>query len=258
MIRRTGPGTGHGKPETGSRKPESSGPGSGSACPAVSGFRSPVPRCLSPVPGGAARARGLALALAVLGAACAAPKAKIPPELLERLPAEGRAVIYDRENDLVIAQNRRDDARRGIERIDEEIDEHAARVERSEKRLAKMGFSARVAALKQMAEAQRGYLEAQLEIARATLALAEAEIEAAGARLEQARQRQLVRFGLAPEARMASFDAAAESLDKRVREAERKEADLRAAAQKVFENWKLAEDAYARSTGDHDALVWLD
>ncbi len=198
------------------------------------------------------------MAALVAVAACAGPKAKLSADLIERLPTEGRVAIYDRENDVTIAKNRRDEAKGSIERIEEELVQLSERLKRAEARLAKMGFGGRSSQLRSMVDARKGYLEAQLKVAEAQLEGTELEVSASQARLEQAKQRQLVRFGLAPETDLGAFDAEAERLDKRSREAERKEADVRAQAQKVFVNWKLAEDAYVTATGDHDAMVWVD
>ncbi len=203
--------------------------------------------------------RRLAMVLAcVVGAGCAGPKAHLTADLIERLPTEGRAAIYDRENDVTIAKNRRDEAQGSIERIEEELAQLSERLKKAEARLAKMGFGGRAGQLRSMVDARKGYLEAQLKVAEAQLEGADLEVAASQARLEQAKERQLVRFGLAPETGLGAFDAEAERLDKRSREAERKEADVRAQAQKVFVNWKLAEDAYVAATGDHDAMVWVD
>ena len=200
-----------------------------------------------------------AVLLALVAAVgCAGPKAHLSADLIERLPMEGRVAIYDRENDVTIAKNRRDEARASIERLEEELAQLSERQKRAEARLAKMGFAGRSGQLRSMVDARKGYLQAQLRVAEAQLDGADLEVTASQARLEQARQRQLVRFGLAPETDLGAFDAEAERLDKRSREAERKEADVRAQAQKVFLNWKLAEDAYVGATGDHDAMVWVD
>ena len=54
------------------------------------------------------------------------------------------------------------------------------------------------------------------------------------------------------------YEANVERLEKRFSEVERRKFDLRADAQKVFEQWKNAEEEYAKATGDYDSCVWLD
>jgi hypothetical protein len=198
-----------------------------------------------------------AAALGSVGAGCAAPKAAISAELIARLPYDGRAAIYDRENDVTIARDRRDDARLQVERLDNEIDELSARWNRTEQRLNKIGGGARIGACRYMFEAKKSYLKAELKYAEADVDYEDEEVKAALARLEKARSAQLVRYGLAPESKMAPFDQAERVANDKAKAAEKRKSDLRVEQQKAFDAWKAAEDSFF-ATGDFDAGIWID
>ena len=199
--------------------------------------------------------RRLSLVVAML-AGCAAPTAQLSPEMLARLQRESRIEIYDRENDVVIARNKQDEARRRVSLLSSEIETLGERAKKMEMRAVKAGGPA-LASLQKTVTARRGYLEAQKHLAEMQLAVAENRVEVASARLEQTRQRQLIRTGRALQPSILPFDARVELLEKQLADRERREADMHLGTEASFEVWKSAEDAYAKATGDYDTGIWL-
>jgi hypothetical protein len=200
----------------------------------------------------------LVVALGAFAAAgCATPEARLTADVLARMQREARVEIYDRENDLAIARGKEDDARLRIEALGaqlEGLDKYGAGVRA---RLAKLGGD-KATRWDPALSARRAYLVAQRRLAEASRALAEENVTAAHARLEQTRQRQLVRTGRALASSLAPFDASVGASEKRLRELERRDQDLRLEAEKAFETWKGAEDEFARATSDYDTGVWID
>jgi hypothetical protein len=194
----------------------------------------------------------------LLLAGCASEGGALSPAMLERLPRDARIAIYDRENDLTIAKSRRDEAEAMLADLARKKGELAQAVKTGESRLRKGGHGDRVGGLRKMADARREFYDAQAKTARASLKYAEAEIAAAGARLDQSRQQQLIRFGLQQESTLLPFDAEVKTREKEATLAQRKELEARAEQQKVFTDWKSAEEQYASSTGDFDAGIWID
>jgi len=198
------------------------------------------------------------LALALAGG-CAAPTANLPPDVLQRLQREARAEIYDRQNDIVIAQGRRDDVLLQLESLRRDGDEIDARAKRVATRLAKQPEGpVHVAAMKGTLAAHHAYLDAERKQAEAALDAADVDLALASARLEQTRQRQLVRTGRALAKAMAPFDARVDALEKRSSDLQRRVQDLRAETEKSYEAWKTAEEQHARAAGDWDAGIWID
>src|SRR5262245_6917571 len=107
------------------------------------------------------RGQGIELLVCVT-IACAAPQAQVSRDRLDRLPRDGRAAIYDRENDLIIAWNRRDAAKSAIQNLDRELDALEERVQAASSRLRKSAPD-RVSGAKRVAEAKRDYLKANLK-----------------------------------------------------------------------------------------------
>ena len=210
----------------------------------------------------ASPAAGLALVLALAAASpgCAAPQAQLPADVLQRMQAEARTAIYDRENDLSIARNRLDEAesqRAAVLRQRQHLDDSARRLR---ERFGKSGAggAARAQKLERPVAAHRGYLDAQLRQLGARHDVAEAQAYAAHARLQQTRQLELVRTGRALARSMEPFDKAVQERDEDVRAAERREGDRRIETEKAYQQWKAAEDEYAAATGDWDTSVWTD
>jgi hypothetical protein len=205
-------------------------------------------------------APSLALLAVVVAAAagCAGPEAQIPADVLLRMQAEARTEIYDRENDVAIARNRADDLRlrdAEIRRRKDDLDETA---KRARARLTRLGGAARASKIDKPLSARRAYLDAQLRLLGAQRSVAEAQVAAARGRLEQARERALVRTGRALARSMKPFDDAVEALEKKLRDAEHRQQDLRLECEKSYEAWKGAEDEYAAATGDRDTAVWVE
>jgi hypothetical protein len=176
---------------------------------------------------------------------------------LARLPKDSRAAIYEGENDVTIAKNRRDDAQATMDRLRAELDALDHRADRAKAR-ASRGSAGNASGIGRVSDAKRAYLEAEREAAGFGRERAEAEIALARGRLERTRKAQLVRVGLLPEGDLAPYDQAERALDASLREAEKRELDKHTAALKRFEDWKRTEDEYTRATGDFDNLVWVD
>jgi hypothetical protein len=200
--------------------------------------------------------RGIATALVLALTGCGGGLVLTPDER-ERLPHESRVQLYDAENDVVIARSRRDEAAAHLDALKRDIDEEGRRWKRISAVLSKSAPN-KIDPAKQAFTAKKDYLGQEVSIAQATIRTADAEIEATLARLDQVQQRQLVRSGRALAASLTSFDEKVKVLERRAREIERKELDLRTEAQKVYEKWKASEDDYARATGDFDAIVWMN
>lgn len=196
-----------------------------------------------------------ALSVALLG--CAS-RPHVEPQTLRRLPHDARQAVYEAENDVVIAKNGRDEARAELARLDAERDAARAQWKRSEQRLEKSGGGGRVDQAHHVLDARLAYLSAEEDAAEAALDRAEIEVELARARAEEVRFAQAVRYGVAPEAQLAGFQAQVKKLDDRARGAEKKQLDLHAKAITAFEAWKQAAVDYARATQDLDTGVWLE
>lgn len=199
------------------------------------------------------------LTLSLVVSAGCVPEAQLSPDVLIRLQRDARVEIYDRENDLAIARGRADDVLVRKEQVRRQLDELEGFTKQVKARLAKNENGAeQAAAYGRTLAAKRAFLIVQLRQLDAALDAAEAQAAAARARLEQTRQRQLVITGRAVQASLDRFDKAVELSDKRVRDAERREADARLEAERAFSNWKASEAEYAKSTGDYDTGIWID
>ena len=179
--------------------------------------------------------------------ACGGIQASLPEELWQRLSKEDRLAIYERENAVVIAQSRLDEARLLIRQTKERINQLGDRYSRCKARLEKTNQSARIDGVKKMRDAQEAFLDDQLSIAEAHVELRKKEIDAARAVVELQKARQLVKSGLASEKTIEDFERAARDAAEVAKKAERQELDLRAESQKKFLDWKAAEAEYART-----------
>jgi hypothetical protein len=201
--------------------------------------------------------RRLGLAASLYLVACGSSQAHWNASSMERLPLDSRRVVYERENEVTIALNRRDDAQQTIERLEEERAGLDERQKRAESRLARTGGD-RSSRVRRVIDARRDWIEAQLEAARAAQQRTEGDLELARARLHTSRQQQLARMGLAPETSVAPFTETEKACEREAQKLEKRELDVRTTGNKAFERWKQAEDDYAQATGDYDALVWID
>ncbi len=200
--------------------------------------------------------RSLFLA-SVLMAGCGGMHAELPEDLIYSLPRDERIVIYDAENDVVIARSRQDDAERRILKLRQDLKDLSERWDRTKERLDKT-HNDRTSKAKDVYVAKRKYIDESLDIAKIGLDVSEAQVDAATARLELARARQLVRLGTLEEAKLKDFEEVVKDREKRSKDVDKKEVDMRIESQKSLTAWKDAEDAYARATGDFDSLVWID
>lgn len=202
--------------------------------------------------------RAKAVLACLWAAGCATGEAGLTRDEIERMPRDARVAIYDGENDVVIAKSRRDEALLRRAALRREISELGDRADRTATRLKKAKLGDRVGAVKKAVSVHRDYLEAELTAVAAAVDATEEEVGASRARLELTRQRQLVRTGRVLASTVEAYEQHVKDLEKKTKEAQRKELDLRTSAQKVFEKWKAAEDAYARATGDWDSGIWID
>ena len=189
---------------------------------------------------------------------CGASQASLTREEIDRMPREARLAIYDGENDVVIANSRRDEALARVAATERDLKDLDRRWDLSERRLKKANLGLRVALGRKMVHARRAYLKTEVGIAEAEVKAAAAEVETARARLELVRQRQLARTGRVLAATLGPYEKRVAAQEKQTRELDRRALDLRAEAQKVFEGWKKAEEDYASATGDFDTGIWID
>jgi hypothetical protein len=197
------------------------------------------------------------LVAAIVGSACGS-QPKVETQVLRRLPHDARQAVYEAENDVVIAKNKRDEARLEIARLRAERSDARAQWDRSEERLKKGGGGDRLDRARHVLDAHLSYVSAEEDAADAGLDRADVEVDLARARAEQVRFGQGVRYGVAPEAQLAILDERVKKLDDEARAAEKKQLDLHAKAIRVFETWKQAAMEYARATHDFDTGVWLE
>jgi hypothetical protein len=193
-----------------------------------------------------------------LASGCAAPEAHVPPDVLQRLQAEARNEIYDRENDVAIAKNKLDEVQARAQAVQRQLASLDEVGKRARARLARAGAADRAGKLDQPLAARRAYLDAQLRQLAALREVAVAQIAAARGRMEQTRQRELVRTGHALARSMVPFDDNVMALDQRVSERERRDADLKQDTEKAYQAWQAAGSEYAKSTGDYDSAIWTD
>ncbi|MCC6809071.1 MAG: hypothetical protein IT381_16705 [Deltaproteobacteria bacterium] len=197
-------------------------------------------------------------ALILLCLCSCAATADLSSELYQRLNREDRAAIYERENEVTIAQSRRDEAKIFQARTKQRVKELDEQWDRCKERLEKQNQAGRIDGAKKLLETHEAFLDEQLKIAAAHLEWRTLEIDTAKARLELQKQRQLVKSGHARETTLESFEQRVREAEREAREGEKKELDLRAESQKKFLEWKAAENEYAKASGDWDSLVWVD
>jgi hypothetical protein len=177
----------------------------------------------------------------------------------ERLPRDARQEIFDAENDVIIAHNRKDEAVERLHALGVALDQLDERQDRSEKRLSALGGgSSRVSPLRKVTRAEQDYLETRQEVAESDVEVAEQEITTARARLNLVKQRQLVRIGKVPLASLKEFEKAIEAQEVKGKQKRASSLDLRSRAQARLDAWKAAQEAYAGQTGDFDSGVWIE
>lgn len=195
----------------------------------------------------------------VLGVSgCSSGIVHLSHDEFERLPRDSRQEIFDAENDLVIARNRQDDAVERKEKTEQSIDELEQRWKRADKRLNASGQGARSSQARRVFDAQKVYLESEVEVAQATITTSEEGTELSRARLQLVRGRQLARIGRVTVASLKPLEEKLASIDTRVKASSAAETTLRVRAQAQLDAWKAAQDSYARSTGDYDTAVLGD
>jgi hypothetical protein len=195
--------------------------------------------------------------LAIVLSGCAG-NADLSSELYQRLSRDDRAAIYERENEVTIAQSRRDEAKLFEAQIKLRMKELDEQWDRCTERLEKQKQAARIDGAKKLRETHEAFLDDQLKIARAHVNKRELEIDAAKVRLELQKQRQLVKSGHALEKTLEAFEERVRAAEREAKDADTKELDLRVEAQKKFLDWKAAEAEYSKASGDYDSLVWVD
>jgi hypothetical protein len=191
-------------------------------------------------------------------AACGGGAVQLTQEEYARLPADGQREIFDAENDVVIAQNRQDEAKERERAVNGEVDEIEERGKRAEKRLSATNGGGRIGPARRALAAHVAFLKAENEVAAAAIRATALETGLARERLSLVRQRQLVRIGRAPMASLKDLEQRVAESEKKVQAARALDVDLHMRAQSQLGAWKNAEDEFARGTGDFDTGIWLD
>lgn len=205
------------------------------------------------------RALLVAAVLAVAAApGCGSGMVHLSHDEYERLPRDSRQEIFDAENDLVIARNREDDAVERKEKAERSIDELEERWKRASARLTASGQGGRTSQARKVFDAQKVYLESEVEVSKAAIVTTEAGTDLSRARLQLVRGRQLARIGRVTVVSLKPLEEKVASIDARVKSSTTAETTLRARAQSQLDAWKAAQDSYARSTGDYDTAVLGD
>lgn len=195
-------------------------------------------------------------ALVLLGLASCAGAAggrvseRVSDDLVAMLPPEGRAWTYEAENEVIIALDRRDQAKEEVGHADLKLEQAEAAEEAASKRGKGL----------EVARARIAWREMQKEQASAALDAAEIAIGCARASLELTKARLAVRFDLPIDdadfvrTYEAQYDACAAELDRARLEAE----EARVAAGKARAHWRKVRSDHVAKTGDHDHGLWLD
>ncbi|MFH0901876.1 MAG: hypothetical protein V2A73_14695 [Pseudomonadota bacterium] len=183
---------------------------------------------------------------------------RIPVELVDRLPPEGKAAIHESENEVIIARNSRDLALEALARARAEARELDERWERAQARLKKAKRLGDVGLAKKVVDARQRHADARVELAETRVECADAAIGKAIAKLDKTKYGELVRFGAAPGSGMTHWEQRVADAEKGAEEAQRREINLQAKALEFFEGWKRAEQEYIQTAGDHDTCVWID
>jgi hypothetical protein len=195
------------------------------------------------------------LLLVVLLASCAGASggrisATVSDELVAMLPPEGRSWTYEAENEVIIALDRRDQAR-------EEVRAAVAKIEKAE---AAEDAASKRGKGKEVAKARIEWREKQKDHAESELEAAEIAIGCARANLELTKARLAVRFDLPIDdvdfvkKYEKQYDACAADLDKARLEAEQ----AKVAAGKAREQWRKTRAGDVAKTGDYDHGLWID
>jgi hypothetical protein len=184
---------------------------------------------------------------------CGSSVVQLSREELDRLPRDSRMEIFDAENDLVIARNRRDEADDKRLAVERSLDELDARWGQTEKRL---GGSAKVGQARKVFDANRAYLVSLRDVIDADIEATRLDVELSRKRLVLVRQRQAARIGRATLGSLKPLETDVADAEAKAKAASATENNLRARAQSLLDVWKGAEDEYARATGDYDTGVW--
>lgn len=199
--------------------------------------------------------RWLPIAALLLGTACGAssssriPSVRVDDAIRDELPLEGRRWAYEAENEVIIALDRRDEARERLAKA-ERWREEAERAEEVARRNAKAVAPAR---------AKVEWREALRRQEKARLDAAEVEVYCARASFELTKARLAVRFGFpVKENYVQPFEAQYESCAKEQASAAQAVREAEDRASKALEVWRDGRRDYVNNTGDHDHGLWID
>jgi len=187
---------------------------------------------------------------------CGSGAVQLSHEEYGRLPREYRLELFDAENDLVIARNRRDEAADHRADAERALADLNHRWDRTTKRLSSSGQAAKLPKARHVFDMNVAYLASQVDVADAGIRRAEAETRVRQARLEVVAQRQAARIGRATVASIKPFEEAVTKLEGKLKAASAAEAELRTRVQTQLNAWKVAEDDYAATANDYDTGVW--
>jgi len=200
-----------------------------------------------------------ALSVAVLALLGCGASTTLSHSDVDRLPHDARQVIFDAENDLIIARNRQDAAEDREKSASREYADLGQRWKRTTQRLTTVGQAARIPQARKVQDAQSSYLAAEVEVASAEITTTHLGLELSRAQLALVRQRELARIGRVTGASLKPMEAAVTALEGRLKEDATSATAVRTRAEKWLEAWKAAEDEYARASGgDYDTVVWGD
>ncbi|WP_157370650.1 hypothetical protein [Vulgatibacter incomptus] len=197
--------------------------------------------------GAAARVLVAALVAAGCGASSAAriPSVRVDEEVRDELPLEGRRWAYEAENEVIIALDRRDDAREALARARARLGETEDAADRSK--------------AKEPSRAKVAWREEQRRLADARLDEAEIGVYCARTSFELTKARLAVRFGFpVKEGYVPPFEAQYEACAKELAAASEGANAAEARAAKALEKWRDSRREYVTRTGDHDHGLWTD
>lgn len=165
----------------------------------------------------------------------------VSPDVIAELPAEARRLVYERENEVVIALARLDDARATLADRDAELAAHTP---------AKA--TAVTGARTKWLQGKREYAVAQTRAA--TLAVTCARGALTATELDLAARFHLVRN----DARLAQWQAFERDCNTRLSAAHEAADTVATRVARAKKTWRQARTAYVKQTKDYDHGLWID
>lgn len=189
--------------------------------------------------GVAVRALG-AVALAGIVAGCAG-SITVDPELVEVFPEEGRRWMYEAENEVIIALDRRDAARDALEAL-----------------LDKRQTTPPSPKAPALYDARISWLDASIDHAEAEIHAAEIAVRCAKRGLELTKARLAVRFDLpVAEGYVTPFQDVYLSCATDLADAREDAGHLSVLMKEARQFWRQTRSAHAKQTGDYNHGLWI-